>query len=783
MKSISLILLMFISFFLFPDRETEGPLEFVNPFIGTGGEGHTFPGAVVPFGMIQVSPDTELHSFKKGFPWCAGYRYEDNTIVGFSHTHFSGTGHSDMGDILLMPFTGLLKSSPGTAEDPDSGYRSRFDHQNESASPGYYTVKLSDYNIKVELSASKRVGIHRYIFPKNERRKVLLDLVHSIYNYEGKVSWARIRVESKTRITGYRRTHGWGPDRVVFFVIDFSYPIDNYGILNEDDPKYRGFGVKGTHLKNYPSVQGRKIKAYFEFGTSDEPLLVKVGISGVDIGGAIKNLEKEIPHWDFDRVVKEAKKSWKNELSFIDVKGTKREKENFYTSLYHTFISPSIYMDVDNRYRGIDNSIHTAEGFENHTIFSLWDTYRALHPLFTIFQPEKNVHMIKSMVEHFKQSEMKMLPIWSFHGNETWCMIGYHAVSVIADAYMKGLKGINESEALEAMVTTARNKNYGGLSHYMKFNYVPVDLEKEGASKTLEYAYDDWTIARMAKKMGREEIAKEFFIRSLNYRNIFDKNSGFMRAKNSDGKFREPFDPMEARYGGDYTEGNAWQYSWYVPHDTSGLIDLLGGDHMLIDKLDHLFNLDSSKEKFKEVEDISGLIGQYAHGNEPSHNTAYLYVYAGAPRKTQGILHRIVNELYDNTPDGIPGNEDCGQMSAWYIFTSLGFYPVAPGSNQYVIGAPFLDEVSILLPNGNRFRITTYDRNEKNIYIQKVKLNGKNMNRTYIYHREILNGGELKFFMGNDKNSDWGSQKNSRPYSLSGSDTFKSDGAVAYIGI
>jgi len=773
MKSISIILFFCLTTILFPTPENPGPLDYVNPFIGTGGEGHTFPGAVVPFGMIQVSPDTELHSFKKGFPWCAGYKYEDKTIVGFSHTHFSGTGHSDMGDILLMPFTGAFKSSPGTADDPDSGYRSRFDHKNESASPGYYMVNLKDYNIKAELSATKRAGIHRYSFPEKEEHKILLDLVHSIYHYEGKVSWARIRVESETRITGYRRTHGWAPDRVIYFVIDFSKPLKNYGIINEDKPLYRGFGIKGPHLKNYPSAQGKKIKAYFEFETSDEPLIVKIGISGVDIKGAIKNLESEIPHWDFDKVVREAKMSWQQELSFVDISGTRKEKENFYTSLYHTFISPALYMDVDNRYRGLDNAVHYSKDFTNHTIFSLWDTYRALHPLFTLFQPYRDVNMIRSMIEHFKQSEMGMLPVWSFHGNETWCMIGYHSVSVIADAYMKGLTGINKVDSLEAMVTTAMNEHYGGISQYMKFGFVPIDLEKEGASKTLEYAYDDWAIARMAQKMGEEKIAENFFRRSCNYRNIFDKKSGFMRARKSNGLFREPFDPMAATYGGDYTEGNAWQYSWYVPHDTSGMIDLMGGDKVLIRKLDHLFKLDSSNEKFSEVEDIAGLIGQYAHGNEPSHNTAYLYVYAGAPWKTQDILHRIMNELYNNTSDGIPGNEDCGQMSAWYIFTSLGFYPVAPGSNQYVIGAPFLDKASIFLPGGENFRIISHNRSGQNIYIQKVLLNGKILDRTFIEHEDIVKGGTLEFFMGKNINDKWGRSKKNRPYSLSCDPSFK----------
>ncbi len=742
-------------------------VDWVNPFIGSGGEGHTYPGATVPFGMIQVSPDTELHNFRKGFPWCAGYRYEDPTIVGFSHTHFSGTGHSDLGDVLLMPFHGELRADPGAADQPKSGYRSRYSHGQESARPGYYGVRLLDSGIHVELSATARTAIHRYRYPNGVRPKVLLDLVHSIYHYDGKVSWAEIRVEDEHTVSGYRRSHGWAPDRAVYFTMKFSRPIVRHQLINQDEPEYKGFGVKGALLEDYPVAKGRKMKACFEFDSSEEPLLVKVAISGVDMHGARGNLESELLHWDFDRVVQAAETAWQTELSKVDFTGSDTELEILYTALYHTFLSPVIYMDSDRRYRGLDGAVHRAEGFDNYTIFSLWDTYRALHPLFTLLQPERNGNMIQSMLAHQRQSAMNLLPVWSFHGNETWCMIGYHAVSVIADAYLKGMRSFNAVEALAAMTHTARNPHYGGLAHYLKLGYVPIDLEKEGASKTLEYGYDDWTIARMAQAMGEMDTAREFFQRSLGYRLVFDAETRFMRARKSDGGFREPFDPMVAAYGGDYTEGNAWQYSWYVPHDPAGLISLMGGDGAFATKLDQLFNIAGDHEKYKDVEDIAGLIGQYAHGNEPSHHIAYLYPYAGQAWKTQERLHAIMTGLFNNSPQGIPGNEDCGQMSAWYLFTSLGFYPVAPGSNQYVLGRPFIDGAKISLTGGKTFIVKVHHRSDKNRYLKSVRLNGCVLSRTFIRHQEIVNGGILEFFMGSQPNRFWGRAARDRPYSFS----------------
>ena len=761
-----LLFLVFSSCFLTAGTE-KAANDWVNPFIGSGGEGHTFPGVTLPFGMIQVSPDTELHSFHKGFPWCAGYRYEDKTIVGFSHTHFSGTGHSDMGDILLMPFHGTFQADPGTAENPESGYRSRFSHEQETARPGYYRVRLLDSGIDVELSATQRSAIHRITYPDGTAAKLLLDLVHSIYHYEGKTSWAEIRVENDTTVSGYRRSHGWAPDRVVYFTMKFSRPILRYGLINQDNPPYKGFGVKGPLLIDYPLTQGKKLKAFFEFAPDNQPLLVKIAISPVDQNGARNNLNQEQPGWDFAGVHEAADRSWRSELSRVKFIGSDREKEILYTALYHSCISPSLYMDIDRRYRGLDGAVHRADVFDNYTVFSLWDTFRALHPLFTLLQPERNNDMIQSMLAHQEQSAMSLLPVWSFHGNETWCMIGYHAVSVIADAYLKGIRGFDGPRALTAMVHTAESPHYGGLRHYMKYRYVPIDLEKEGASKTLEYAYDDWAIARMASALGMKEVADRFFERGQYYRNIFDAKTGFMRAKQSDGAFREPFDPLVAAYGGDYTEGNAWQYSWFVPHDPAGLIELMGGDRAFVKKLDRLFTLEGDKEKYGNVEDIAGLIGQYAHGNEPSHHIAYLYPCAGMPWKAQERLHAIMTGLFDNSYRGIPGNEDCGQMSAWYLFTSLGFYPLAPASNQYVLGRPFIDRAEISLPGGKTFVVEAHDRSEANIYLKAVLLNGKPLRRSYILHPEILDGGKLEFFMTAKPDTNWGREKNNRPYSFS----------------
>lgn len=725
--------------------------QFVNPFIGTEGEGHTYPGATVPFGMVQLSPDTEIMHFKKSFPWCAGYQYNDKSIIGFSHTHFSGTGHSDLGDVLLMPITGELQLVPGTTKNPDTGYRSRFNHDNESAKPGYYQVLLTDDSVNVELTATERCGFHKYTFHREDSAYVILDLSQSIYNYYDKVLTSNISIDNDKTVSGYRQTNGWAKNRLVHFTIKFSKPFTSYGIVNEDNPEYKGFEKKGSHLKNYPEMNGKKLKAYFKFDIEKgEELLVKVGISGVDKHGAVNNLISEIPHWSFDQTKIQAQEKWEKQLQKFNIETNPKEREIFYTAVYHTMLAPTIYMDADKRYRGIDNVIHVAEDFTNYSTFSLWDTYRALHPLFTIIEQNRTNDIINSMIMHSEQNVHNLLPIWSFHGNETWCMIGYHAVSVIADAYLKGIQNYNVNKAYDAMVHTANYDHYGGINYYKEYGFVPIDKEKEGASKTLEYAYDDWALAQMAKVLRRNRDYRYFIDRAQSFENIFDEEKLFMRAKNSDGTFKKRFDPLYAQYGGDYTEGNAWQYTWYVPHNVERLIELMGGEEIFVQRLDTLFKIKGDERKYKHVEDIAGLIGQYAHGNEPSQHIAYLYNYADMPWKTQEKVHLIMNNLFNNTPDGICGNEDCGQMSAWYIFSSLGFYPVCPGSLEYAIGTPRLKKAAIQLENGKTFKMEAQNLTDSTYYIEEMYLNGVLLEKPFISHDDIMKGGELVYIMTNE---------------------------------
>ncbi|ELX08936.1 alpha-1,2-mannosidase family protein [Janthinobacterium sp. HH01] len=742
------------------------PAAAVDVFIGTGGDGHTFPGAARPFGMIQLSPDTQVRPFRQSYPWAAGYRYEDDSILGFSHTHFSGTGHSDLGDLLLMPYSGETKLEPGYPERPFSGYRSRFKHQDEHAEPGYYAVKLMDNEVDVELTASERVGMHRYRYAKGAAAKVILDLRSSIYDYKAKNLWSRLRVRDNTLITGMRETRGWAAGRQLYFAISFSHPLTSRALRNmESDVEYKGFAGPGGGPGDKPIVEGKALVGALDFGVpADGQLEVKVAISAVSEEGAIANLA-EMPGWDFDAERAKASAAWNEALGAVAIEAAPDMRKMVYTALYHSMLAPSLFMDRDGRYRGPDNEVHQAQGFRYHSTFSLWDTYRALHPLLTLIQPEqRNVDFVRSLIESQKASPYGILPVWQFHGLETWCMIGYHAVPVIADAYMKGLKGFDAEEALKAMTSSAEYGPYGGLQHYMKLGYVPIDLEPEAASKTVEYAFDDWTIARMAEKMGKKDIAARYYKRAQNYRNSFDVKTGFLRAKKSDGTFREPFDPVLSNFGSDYTEGSAWQYSWYMPHDNAGLIRMLGGDAGLQNKIDMMFDAKVDEKVYAHMEDISGLIGHYAHGNEPSHHVAYLYNYAGAPWKTQKRLTQVVASQYNTTPAGLSGNDDLGQMSAWLAFTALGFYPVAPGSNEYVIGRPFLDKAVMNLPNGKTFTIRSVGLSAENVYVAGVTLNGKPLAQSFLRHEQITAGGELVFTMSAKPNTDWGKGAASRPY-------------------
>jgi predicted alpha-1,2-mannosidase len=513
-------------------------------------------------------------------------------------------------------------------------------------------------------------------------------------------------------------------------------------------------------------VEGKALVGALDFGTpADGTLLVKVALSGVSEDGALANLE-EMPGWDFDAERQRAGQAWNDALSAVAIEAPADMRTMVYTSLYHAMLAPSLFMDRDGKYRGPDNQVHQARDFRYHSTFSLWDTYRALHPLLTLLQPEqRNADFVNSLVASRQHSPHGILPVWAFHGQETWCMIGYHAVPVIADAYMKGIKGFDAGQALAAMVASAEYGPYGGLEHYMKLGYVPIDLEPEAASKTVEYAFDDWTIARMAEKMGKQEIAARFYRRAQNYRNVFDRKTGFIRARKSGGEFREPFNPVQSNFGSDYTEGSAWQYSWYMPHDNAGLVGLLGGDAGLVAKIDQVFDARVDDNVYAHMEDISGLIGHYAHGNEPSHHVAYLYNYAGAPWKTQARLAQIVASQYHNKPDGLAGNDDLGQMSAWLAFTALGFYPVAPGSNEYVIGRPFVDKAVLNLPNGKRFTIRAEQLSAANGYVGGVALNGKPLARSFLRHQDIMAGGELVFRMQATPNKEWGRERSARPYS------------------
>ncbi|MCU4174726.1 GH92 family glycosyl hydrolase [Carboxylicivirga sp. N1Y90] len=754
--------------------QTEDLTEYVDPFIGTQEMGHVFPGACSPFGMVQLSPDTDSVLFfndgkynKDVYRYCAGYQYTDKSIVGFSHTHLSGTGHSDLGDFLVMPTVGQVQHNPGTIDDTSLGYRSLFRKETEHAEPGYYSVELDDYKIKAELTATQRVGFHQYTFPEADDAHIILDLTHGIYNYNGKVLWSTIRVENDTLVTGYRITRGWARTNYQYFAMSFSKPIKNYGCSNDEEVKYNGFWRKFDQGDNFPEMAGKALTANFDFSTEEgEEIKVKFALSAVSTEGALKNLEAEVPHFDFERTRKEVKAEWQKELSRIRIDAPEEKKVTFYTSMYHSFIHPSEYMDVDGKYRGIDHNIHQADGFTNYTVFSLWDTYRAQHPFLTLVQPTRSSDMINSMLAHYEQSVHNILPIWSHFGNENWCMIGYHAVPVIADAYVNGVRGFDADKALEACVASANYDRYEGIGEYKKYGYVPHETSHYGASITLEYAYDDYTIAQLARAMGKESLVNLYLSRSENWRNLFDANTAYVRAKTKDGKMLANFDPLDT-HGAGFIEGNSWNYSLYVPQNVGGLISEMGGKERFSMHLDSLFTMHIPDEYFAHTEDITreGIMGGYVHGNEPSHHVAYMYNWAGKPWKTAERIHEIMETKYLNKPDGLCGNDDCGQMSAWYIFSSMGFYPVCPGSGQYVIGSPSVNQAVINLENGKKFSILAKNASKKNIYIKSVTLNGQPWDKNFINHKDIAEGGELVFIMSSRPNKKWAIDVKSMPYS------------------
>lgn len=657
---------------------------YVDPFIGTGGHGHTFPGATVPFGMVQLSPDTRIDGSWDG---CSGYHYSDSIIYGFSHTHLSGTGCSDYGDILLMP----------VVEKPNqeiSKYYSGFSHMEEKASAGYYSVKLAS-RINVELTSTTRVGFHKYTFPVSAKPWIVLDLSHRDKTLETKMNFV-----SPTEVEGMRRSEAWAKDQHIYFVIRFSEPFEL--------------------IQKFETTEINIQRRYaFEFKGSKKIIGVKVGISTVSIEGARKNLQAELPGWDFEKTKTDAEEVWNKELSKIEVTTPDKDKlKVFYTSLYHTMIQPNVAMDVDGSYRGRDNKIHKAEGFTYYSVFSLWDTFRAAHPLYTIIDQKRTSDFINTFLAQYEQGGR--LPVWELASNETDCMIGYHAVSVIADAMVKGIKGFDYEKAFEAGKHSAMLDHFG-LKAYKQNGFISMDDESESVSKTLEYAYDDWCIAQMALIVKKEKDYHYFMKRSQSWKNVFDTETGFMRPKKNGG-WLTPFDPREVN--NNYTEGNAWQYTFFVPQDIPGLIKMMGGNEIFEKKLDELFTT-SNKTTGREQADITGLIGQYAHGNEPSHHMAYLYNYIGKSSKTQERIHQILTEFYKPTPDGLIGNEDCGQMSAWYVMSSMGFYSVCPGKIEYSVGIPIWESIKIKLENGKAISLNPKDNvfKENKFVFQLEKMN------------------------------------------------------------
>jgi len=734
--------------------DSGGVLGQVDPLIGTGFHGHTFPGAATPFGMVQLSPDTRT----SGWDACGGYYHDDTEIWGFTHTHLSGTGIGDYGDVLIMPFTGPVSIGSGTPQNPDYGYRSAFRKESQSAAPGYYRVLLDRYQVKAELSATPRVGVHRYTFPEAGEAGFVVDLKHSLQNRE--VLKAEIQVINDREIRGWRHVRGWAPNRWIHFHAEFSKPFEAELYLNDalqDD------GAK---------VTGKNVKAKLKFAASaDEEVLIKVGISPVDMDGARNNLRTEMPGWDFDAVVTRAQALWKGQLEKIQVSGGTADQQTiFYTALYHSSISPNLASDADGRYRGMDQEIHRDTDYTNYTVFSLWDTFRAQHPLYTIIDPARDQAWIRSLLR--KYDEGGILPMWELAANYTGCMIGYHAVPVIVDAYIKGLRDYDVEKAMKAVVfssTYDEQKPIPYNSDSVKralmpkaklYNatkdYIPAALENKSVSKALEFAYNDWTIATMAEDMRNEKVAKEYFERAGRYRAYFDAETGFMRGKQQDGSWVEPFAPTDSHHtAGEYVEGNAWQWTWFVPHDVPGLMELFGGLAPFADKLNQLFTTDSTLTGERISGDITGLIGQYAHGNEPSHHIAYLFNWAKQPWRTQEIVHQIMTEFYQAAPAGLIGNEDCGQMSAWFILSSMGIYQVAPGDARFSLGRPLFDEVRVPVDHGKTFVVKMKNSGPDHPYVQRVTLDGKPLATHFITYEDIMSGKELVFEMGDVQKVFW----------------------------
>ena len=710
------------------EKVEEDLIGYTNPMIGTDFTGNTYPGAQVPFGMVQLSPDNGLPGWNR----ISGYYYPDSTIAGFSHTHLSGTGAGDLYDISFMPVTNPYK----TGAEP-LGIYSSFSHNDESASAGYYRVLLKDYNIHVELTATERCGIQRYTFPESES-SIFLNLKKAM-NWDFTAD-SHIEVVDSCTIRGYRHSWGWSPKQYIYFQTRFSRPFDAFQL-----------DTTAITTKDKGRI-GTAAIARFDFKTKqNEEILVTTALSGTSMEAAARNLEAEAPKDDFDFYMKQAQENWTKELVKIEVTSDDADKKTiFYTAMYHAMLAPTIYSDVDGSYFGPDGQVHQAEGWTNYSTFSLWDTYRASHPLFTYLQPERVSDMIQCFLHFYEQNGA--LPLWNLYGWETDMMIGYHAVPVIVDAYLKGIGDFDPVKALEACVTTANRDDYRSIGFYKEKGYVASDHENWSMSKTMEYAYDDYCIARMAEAMGEKEIADEFYRRSQNYRNVFNPETSFMQPRDSKGNFIPNYDP-EA-YIEDICESNGWQYYWSVAHDIDGLIELTGGETRFAERLDSMFTYETA-DKSKLPIFSTGMIGQYAHGNEPGHHVIYLYNRVKQPWKTQQYAAQVMHTLYKNTPDGICGNEDCGQMSSWYVFSAMGFYPVDPISGQYEIGSPIFPEVKMYLANGKTFVVRAENVSDENIYIQSVTVNGQPYNKSYITHEMIMQGDTIHFVMGNKPGPVW----------------------------
>lgn len=726
-----------------PLSKKQSLTQFVDPYIGSGGHGHVFVGANVPLGAVQLGP---VNIFE-GWDWCSGYNYQSNTIVGFTHQHLSGTGIGDLNDILVLPVTGKVPLTKITKEDMN-GYGSFFSHDKETVKPGYYSVVLDKYNVKAELTTTPRVGFHKYTFPSTNDAHILVDLADG-------VGWDKpmktfIKKINETTIVGYRLSEGWAKDQRVYFAMTFSQPISKIALFD------------GVTSKSGTEIEATRAKAVIDFATlKNKEVLVKVGISPVSYDNALENIKVEAPHWDFNKVVQQADAHWNKELSKVKISADTNTKKVFYTAMYHTLFAPSIFNDANGDYLGTDKKVYTKQNFTNYTTFSLWDTYRALHPLYTIMQPEKINDIIQSFLAIYKQQGR--LPVWHLMGNETDCMNGNHSIAVIVDAYLKGFRDYDVNLAYEAIKTTAMQTR-AGMDYVQKLQYIPADSQLESVANALEYAIDDWGVAQMAKALNKQADYEYFSKRAQLYKAYFDPETGFMRGKLANGEWRTPFNPLASSHRkDDYVEGNAWQYTWLVPHDPYGLIDLFGGEAPFLKKFDQLFELPEILEGEEVSPDITGLIGQYAQGNEPSHHIPYLYAYVGQPWKTAKIVREVFEKFYTTKPDGICGNEDVGQMSAWYIMSSMGFYSVNPSNGIYVMGSPQVNSATIQNAKGKDFTMHAVNNSATNIYIQKAEWNGIPYTKSYITHEMIAKGGELKLFMGSQPSATFGVAKADRP--------------------